>query len=158
MLAITDKQSCSPACSDSHHYPGKSIMRRGGKMDPFGSHIQSMAASSLAAECTAHVRPWPAFKPAVTGAGATQHCLTSAPRCCNNVDHQQKTEAETPIKTGLINGAHTRGGSHVSHSWCECGFNGINDVKPSRMSNRRVLLNATSGINNHVAPWQSQRD
>lgn len=29
MLAITDKQSCSPACSDSHHYPGKSIMRHG---------------------------------------------------------------------------------------------------------------------------------
>lgn len=31
-------------------------------MDPFGSHIQSMAASLLAAEPTAHVRPWPAFK------------------------------------------------------------------------------------------------
>lgn len=31
-------------------------------MDPFGSHIQSMAASLLAAESTAHVRPWPAFK------------------------------------------------------------------------------------------------
>lgn len=54
MLAITDKQSCSPARSDSHHYPGKSIIRHGeGRgMDPFGSHIQSVAASSLAAECT----------------------------------------------------------------------------------------------------------
>lgn len=31
MLAITGKQSCSPACSDSHHYPGKSIMRHGGR-------------------------------------------------------------------------------------------------------------------------------
>lgn len=44
MSAITDKQSCSPACSDSHHYPGKSITRHGGggeggEMDPFGSHI-----------------------------------------------------------------------------------------------------------------------
>lgn len=31
-------------------------------MDPFGSHIQSMAASLQAAESPAHVRPWPAFK------------------------------------------------------------------------------------------------
>lgn len=71
MLAITDKQPCSPACSDSHHYPGKSIMRHGlgGEMDPFGSHIQSMAASSPAAECTAHVSPRPVFKPALTGGG-----------------------------------------------------------------------------------------
>lgn len=38
-------------------------------MDPFGSHIQSMAASSLAAECTAHVRPRPDFKPTLMGGG-----------------------------------------------------------------------------------------
>lgn len=51
-------------------------------MDPFGSHIQSMAASLLAAESTAHVRPWPAFKTLTdrrgeAGGGAVlSHCCT----------------------------------------------------------------------------------
>lgn len=39
----------------------------------------------------------------------------------------------------------------------ECRFNLLNDVKLSRMSNREVLLNGTSGIDNDVAPYPGDK-
>lgn len=73
-------------------------------MDPFGSHIQSIAASLLAAESTAHVRPRPAFKTRTdrrgeAGGGMGGHStITSAPRCCDAVGNPEKTEADTCFK------------------------------------------------------------
>lgn len=74
-------------------------------MDPFGSHIQSMAASLLAAESTAHVRPWPAFKTRTDrrgrgwggGRAVLSHCCD---RICDRVDNLQKTEAGRRISDG----------------------------------------------------------
>lgn len=104
MMAITDKQSCSPACSDSHHYPGKSIMRHGWWVGGEGEWIH------LAATFNQWQHPgWQLSARHMSGRGLLSnphrqegregplYSLTSAP-CCDNVDNQQKTEAETRIK------------------------------------------------------------